>query len=164
MSQKQIHEFESRPFELFDKTWSLLTAGPIENHNSMTISWGEMGTLWGKKVATVYVKPIRYTYSFMEKNDIFVLSFFDESFRKALSIMGSKSGRDLNKDEAAGLTPIPHGDTTIYKEAKLTLICRKIYQNDLVLENIPEAVVQTYYTKEKPHRMYVGEVIEMIEA
>ena len=56
----------------------------------MTISWGELGTLWNKSVATVYVKPCRYTYNFMEENDYFVLSFFQEEYRDALKIMGNK--------------------------------------------------------------------------
>jgi len=47
----------------------------------MTISWDELGTLWNKSVTTVYVKPCRYTYNFMEENDYFVLSFFQEEYR-----------------------------------------------------------------------------------
>ena len=152
-----------KPFEIFNKTWALLTAGPIDNHNSMTISWGEMGTLWGKSVCTVYVKPCRYTYNFMENNDFFVLSYFDEKYKNALAVMGSKSGKDVNKDELSGLTPIKHDDVTIYKEAKLTIICKKIYFNDLVLENMPDASKTTYYEVDKPHRMYVGEVVEVIK-
>lgn len=152
-----------KPFEMFAKTWALLTAGPINKHNSMTISWGEMGTLWGKSVCTVYVKPCRYTYNFMEENGMFVLSYFDEEYKKALGIMGSKSGRDINKDELAGLTPISYNDVTIYKEAKLTIICKKIYHNDLGLDNMPIEAKETHYATEKPHRMYIGEVVEIIK-
>ena len=152
-----------KPFEIFNKTWALLTAGPFEKHNSMTISWGEMGTLWGKNVCTVYVKPCRYTYQFMEANDYFVLSYFDEAYRNKLAVMGSKSGRDVNKDELAGLTPIKHGEVTIYQEAKFTIICKKIYHNDLLIDNIPEKEKNTHYKTEKPHRMYVGEVIEILK-
>ena len=157
------NELETKPFALFHETWALLTAGPINDHNSMTISWGGLGTLWNKDVATVYVKPCRYTYQFMEKNDYFVLSFFDEKYKKSLLVMGSKSGRDFNKDELSGLTPIEHEGLTIYKEAKMTLICKKIYQNDLVLDNIPQKEAETYYQEEAPHRMYIGEVVKVIK-
>ena len=51
----------------FADQWALLTAGQKEHFNMMTISWGGMGTLWNKPVVTVYVKPFRYTYEFMEK-------------------------------------------------------------------------------------------------
>ena len=152
-----------KPFDLFNKSWALVTAGPINNHNSMTVSWGELGTLWRKDVATIYIKPCRYTHQFMENNEFFVISFFDEEYRKALSIMGTKSGRDADKDKLSGLTPISHNETTIYKEAKLTLVCKKIYQHDMVLENIPQEAVETYYKEESPHTMYIGEVIEVIK-
>ncbi len=156
-------ELKLKPFTLFDEDWALLTAGKVDNHNSMTISWGEIGTLWHYDVVTVYVKPLRYTHDFMERNDLFVVSFFDESFRKALSLMGSKSGRDINKDKESHLTPTSYKGTTIYKEAKLSLICKKIYQNDLVLENMPEEEKRRYYEKEAPHTMYIGEILEVIE-
>ena len=154
---------ETNPFEIFDESWALLTSGTIENHNSMTISWGGMGTLWNKNVITVYVKPCRHTYSFMNNNDYFVVSFFDEKYRKSLTVMGSKSGRDVNKDEVANLTPIKHKEATIYKEAKLTFICKKIYWNDFDINNIPQEQIKTYYSKEEPHRMFVGEVVEVIK-
>ena len=158
-----MKSIETKPFEIFNNTWALVSAGPISNHNSMTISWGGMGTLWSKSVTTVYIKPCRYTYKFMEENEYFSLSFFDDEYKKALGVMGSKSGRDVDKDALSGLTPIGHDKVTIYKEAKLTLICKKIYFNDLDINHIPEEAVDRYYKIEKPHRMYVGEVIEIIE-
>ena len=84
-------------FGTYDKEWALLTAGSMDNFNTMTISWGGMGTLWGKPVVTVYVKPIRYTYEFLEKNDYFTLSFFPEEYRADLLTLGTKSGRDGDK-------------------------------------------------------------------
>ena len=71
-------DFNINPFTLFDSDWSLLTAGDMDSFNSMTVSWGSLGTLWGKPVATVYVKPARYTHGFMEDSDYFTLGFFDE--------------------------------------------------------------------------------------
>ena len=153
----------TNPFDLFNKCWALVTAGPIEKHNSMTVSWGELGTLWRKSVATIYIKPCRYTHIFMEENELFVISFFDENYKKALGIMGSKSGKDVDKDKLSGLTPIAHNDVAIYKEASLTLICKKIYRHDLVKENIPQKEIETYYQVEEPHTMYIGEVVEIIK-
>ena len=48
-------QFTTDIFAQFDKKWALLCAGTKEKHNTMTISWGGMGTLWGKPVVTVYV-------------------------------------------------------------------------------------------------------------
>ena len=64
-------QFITDIFAQFDKKWAQLCAGNKERHNTMTISWGGMGTLWGKPVVTVYVKLCRYTYGFMnEKSDM----------------------------------------------------------------------------------------------
>ncbi len=50
--------FNTDIFEQFDKKWALLTAGSENDFNTMTISWGSLGTLWNKSVATVYVSPM----------------------------------------------------------------------------------------------------------
>lgn len=62
-------------FSLFDKKWALLTAGDRASFNSMTVSWGGLGTLWGKSVATVYVRTSRFTHEFMDREGFFTLSF-----------------------------------------------------------------------------------------
>ena len=150
-------------FEAFHNDWALVTSGNLLHHNSMTVSWGEMGTLWNKPVVTIYIKPVRYTHNFIEDNECFVVSFYDEAYKKSLMIMGSKTGRDSNKDELSNLTPYEYQGVTLYKEAKLSLICKKIYQNDLDLSRIPNKEIETYYIEEAPHTMYIGEVIEIIE-
>ena len=150
-------------FRSFHNDWALVTSGDISIHNSMTISWGEMGTIWNKPVVTIYIKPCRYTHSFIENNECFVVSFYDEKYKKALGVMGSKSGRDINKDVESGLTPYSYKGLTLYKEAKLSLVCKKIYQNDLDINNIPKGAINNHYKVEAPHTMYIGEVIEIKE-
>ena len=103
--------FETNIFDQFNKKWALVSAGDIENHNAMTISWGEMGTLWSIPVITVYVKPCRYTYEFMESNDYFTVSFYDEKYREALNIMGTLSGKNTDKEKQANLIPVEVGHT-----------------------------------------------------
>ena len=154
--------FNINAFELFNNQWALVTAGPIDKHNSMTVSWGELGTLWGKPVVTIYIKPARYTHEFIEENEHFVVSFFKEDYRKPLGIMGSFSGRDNDKDKMSGLTPVEHDGLTIYQEAEVTLICRKIYQNDLNPNRIPEEELNRHYKEQAPHTMYIGEVVDII--
>ena len=156
-------QFNTDIFGQFHIRWALLCAGPAEDHNTMTISWGGMGTLWNKPVVTVYVKPCRYTYGFMEKNEYFTVSFYTREYRKALDIMGSRSGRDIDKDAAAGLTPKALGEATTYEEADVTLLCRKIYRQNMITESMPEKVFREYYAAEAPHCMYIGEVIEVIK-
>lgn len=155
-------DFHAKSFDIFDKEWALLTAGAEGRFNTMTISWGGMGTLWGKPVATVYVKPIRYTHDFMEQNDHFTVSFYREEHRRALEVLGTLSGRDGEKVAKAGLTPkaLEHGMT--FREAKVTLVCKKIYRQDLDTAQMPAEVVSAYYTSEAAHTMYIGEVIDIV--
>jgi hypothetical protein len=41
------------------RRWMLITAGRDGRYNTMTASWGGMGVLWGRNVATIYVRPQR---------------------------------------------------------------------------------------------------------
>lgn len=149
-------------FSAFNKSWALLTAGSMDEKNAMTISWGSMGTLWGKPIVTVYVKPVRYTHSFMEKSDVFTVSFFPEAYRKALTLLGTKSGRDGDKIGEAGLHPVKAGEGVGYEEAKLTLVCKKIYTLPFDRAAIPQEAIHAFYETEEPHTMFVGEVLQII--
>ena len=151
-------------FDIFDKEWALLTAGAEQHYNTMTISWGGLGTLWGKPVVTVYVKPIRYTHQFMEQSDYFTVSFYSEQCRRALGLLGSLSGRDNDKVAMAGLTPRALDSAVTFKEAKVTLVCKKIYRQDMDTAQMPADVVSACYEDEPAHTMYVGEVIDMIRS
>lgn len=52
----------------------------------MTVSWGGIGELWGKDVAMIFIRPQRYTYEFIEREDYFTMSFFEKEYKKALSL------------------------------------------------------------------------------
>ena len=149
---------EADVFRKFDKQWALVTAGTPEHYNTMTISWGGLGTLWRQPVATVYVKKNRYTFEFMEQSDYFTVSFYPEAQRR----LGSTSGRDGDKVAAAGLTPefLPQGIT--FRQAETTLVCRKLYCQDFALDQIPQDVQDLFYRDEPVHRMYIGEVVDII--
>ena len=154
-------EFTTDIFSRFNEKWALLTAGVSGDCNAMTISWGGLGTLWGKPVATVYVKPIRYTWQYMEKSDFFTVSFFSEEYRNDLMILGTKSGRDGDKTALTRLTPVALEHGVAYAQAEAALVCRKIYWQDLIRENMPREVAERIYSPEAPHRMYIGEVLEI---
>ncbi len=148
-----------KPFERFDQGWALVTAGNLSHFNTMTISWGGLGTLWELPVATIYIKPCRYTHQFLETNDFFTVSFFTEEYRKDLTVLGSKSGRECDKLALTSLTPKVIGESVGFLEASETLLCKKIYQMDLKKEGMPLNVIQSYYKEEAPHTMYIGQVI-----
>ncbi len=95
-------------------------------------------------IVTVYVHPARYTSEFLRDSDIFTVSFYPENCRKALSYIGSHSGRDGDKIAAAGLTPVTMGQGVTFREANLTFLCKKLYQHQFSRDNLaPE--IQAYY-------------------
>jgi len=156
-------EFSKDIFDLFGKRWALVTAGTEEDFNTMTIGWGGLGTIWGKPMATVYVRTSRYTHEFMEKCDQFTISFYPEEYRKVLGTLGSNSGRDMDKIHDSGLTPMKAGGSVSFREAEVTLVCRKLLCERLDEDRIPEDILKKYYDGDDPHDMYIGEVVEIIE-
>ena len=150
------------PFTKFEKDWALLTAGTKEHFNSMTIGWGSLGTVWNKDVLTVYVRPDRFTWQFLKDSDWFTVSFYPESCREALTVMGRMSGRDGDKAAAAGLTPrfLPQGIT--FQEANETFVCQKIYMAPMAYEDVPPVAQRIYQNGVQPHWIIMGEVMERL--
>ena len=101
-----INSLEFNPFQKISKEWMLITAGDETKSNTMTASWGGLGIMWGKNIATVYIRPQRYTKEFVDQNDTFTISFLAEEYRKALNVCGSVSGKNVeDKWKEAGLHP-----------------------------------------------------------
>lgn len=154
-------EFNTNIFEQYDKKWALLTAGDKDKFNTMTISWGGLGTLWNKPVATVYVRTSRYTNEFMKNNDYFTVSFYPEEYKKTLGVLGSKSGRDMDKIHESGLTPKEVENGVTFAEAEVTLVCKKMICQRLEPANMIPEIAKQFYENEAQHDMYVGEVVEI---
>lgn len=147
-------------FKIIGDDWLLITAGNENSFNTMTASWGGLGILWHKTVSYCFVRPSRYTYEFMERDNIYTFSFFTEKYRDALTILGSKSGRDGDKISETGLTPVvlDHGAVS-FKEARLVVVSKKLYYQDLKPENFLDPGIAKHYPKKDYHRMYVGEIL-----
>jgi len=152
-------DINNNPFTLIDDDWFLLTAGKLNGFNTMTASWGGMGVLWNKPVVFCFVRPQRYTFKFMESNEFFTMSFFDEKYRDALNLCGTKSGRQTDKIKSTGLKPIesPKG-SIFYEQAELMIECRKLYFSDVIPEHFQVEGIHANYPKKDYHRMYIGEI------
>lgn len=158
----KLEEIQTKPFELFDKEWALVTAGNKDKYNTMTISWGTMGTIWNKPVVIVYIKPVRHTHSFLMSNDYFTVSFYDNKYRDALKILGSKSGKDVDKVALTDLHPVFLDKGVTFKEAKQTYVLKKIYAARLDKDAVPEFAHKEFYLEEEEHYMFIGEVEEIL--
>ena len=157
-------EIFDNPFKLFGSDWGLVTAGNPEGLNTMTVSWGGVGIMWNKPVTFTFIRPTRYTFAFLERNDLFTICFFDESYREALSFCGSKSGRNVNKVEETGLTPMfTEEGTPCFEQARMVLVCKKLYAQFLNEESVlgGEPVLKQYNGDEY-HKMYISEILEVL--
>ena len=149
-------------FSLFDDRWTLITAGTQDRCNTMTASWGGLGVLWNKNVATIYVRPQRYTFEFLENTDHFTLSFFSEEWRKELAYCGTASGRDEDKFAHCGFHVAMAGEEAPYiQEADLVLVCKKLYWNDLDPAHMDPCGLDCY-PEQDYHRMYIGEITKVL--
>lgn len=166
MSFKEIalSELSFNPFDEISKGWYLITSGDTNNYNTMTASWGTMGVFWSKPVVNSFVRPQRYTFEFMEKNDIFTLSFFDEKYRSSLNYCGSHSGRDVDKAKECNLTPIAFEDATAFEEAELVFVCKKLYSYDIKPEQMIDQTIESFYPTHDYHRCYFGEILKVFSS
>lgn len=152
-------------YNLFNKKWALLTAEKDGKVNTMTVSWGQTGILWNKCVATVYVRPSRYTKEFIEYADAFSLSFLNEKYRKELAYLGKVSGRDEDKIGKSGLTVVHHDITPYFSEAEEVFICKTLYKQDM-LENsfLDEKMKNAMYPEKDWHTQYIGEILTILKS
>lgn len=145
-------------FKSIGKDWMLITSGNKEKFNTMTASWGSIGVLWNKNIATIFVRPQRYTFEFLEKNDIYTLSFFGGNFKKELVFCGKNSGNNVDKIKSTGLIPIFDDDFTFFSQAELVFVCKKIYSDFIKPDNFLDDSIKINYENNDYHKMYVGEI------
>ena len=170
MKEISVSELMLNPMTMIAKEWMLVTAGNEERgYNTMTASWGHLGSIWGHggglPTAVIYLRPQRYTKQFVDREELFTISVFPEEYKKDLGYLGRVSGRDEDKVAATGLTPVFEADTTYFAQAKLVLVCRKLYQATLQEEGfLDKSVLEEHYPNRDLHDMYIGEILKVLVA
>ena len=169
MKEVNYKELSFNPSTMIMNEWMLITAGDQSGFNTMTASWGQLGSLWanggGLPTATVFIRPQRYTKEFIDRESFFTLSFFATQYKKQLAYLGSHPGRDENKVAKTGLTPVFGEGYTYFDEAKLVLVCRKLYSAPFAEEGfVDTSLIRTLYPNRDYHVMYVGEIIKALAA
>lgn len=145
----------------------LLTTKLDGKVNTMTIGWGKIGIEWGKPVFIAYVRESRYTKQMLEGNGEFTVNVPYGAFdSKILGFCGTKSGRDVDKIEALGLTLEAPEKISVpgIRQLPLTLECKVIYKQKQDLDAIPEALLSRYYPADETgyrdyHYAYYGEIV-----
>jgi flavin reductase (DIM6/NTAB) family NADH-FMN oxidoreductase RutF len=155
-----VKELQTNVFEILHDRWMLITAGNPDKFNTMTASWGTFGILWNKPVAICFIRPQRYTFEFIETQDLFTLSFFPAQYKHVLNYCGSHSGKDNDKIKETNLTPIFSPQGGIYfEEANLVFECQKMYTDMLKPDNfLQKDLIDKFYPQSDFHKFFIGEI------
>jgi flavin reductase (DIM6/NTAB) family NADH-FMN oxidoreductase RutF len=158
-----IEKTDFNPFVRIGKDWALLTAGDQENGwNTMTVSWGSVGVIWNKNVVTVYVRPQRYTLAFLEKSEHFSLSFFSAEYKNALTVCGSKSGRNIDKASETGLRPVVTASGVWFEQANTVFLCKKLFAQQLDPTGFIDPSIATNYPGKDYHIIFIGSINKLL--
>ena len=144
-----------------------------DKFNSMVISWGHLGIIWGQATFAVYVREHRYTKAQLDKTREFTLSFpLDNPDSTINRICGMESGYRVNKAEKAKLTLIPAQTikTPAVLQYPLTLECRVLYSQKQDLSLLSEEIRRSAYPENvngdaplanrDPHTLYIGQIVD----
>lgn len=160
--QIDLKTYDKSMVSLLGDQWMLITAGTEHSCNTMTASWGGVGVLWGEPMATIFVRPQRYTKEFIDQQEYFSLCFFPESFRKDLVFCGKESGREKDKIKDCGFT-MAYDKAPYMEQADLVLLCRKRYRQSMDGNAIATEVKERWYPQEDYHDIYFGEIVEALK-
>lgn len=128
--------------------------------NTMTVSWGGVGVLWGKNVSYVFVRPQRHTYKFTENGTKMSLTFFDESKKDVLTYCGTKSGRDVDKFKECNLKCVLDDGYPVFEDAKYTLKLKKLYSDTIKKDCFIDTECLKWYKENDFHTVYVCEIVK----
>ena len=123
--------------------------------NVFTASW--VGTVCSDPpMVSVSVRPERYSYHMIEETGEFVVNLTTKRLTRAADYCGVRSGRDENKWERAGLTPIKGTKVLApcVKESPVNIECRvarkiALGTHDMFIGTVEAVLVDEAYMDEK---------------
>lgn len=153
-----LRDFKENVIEIISKEYMLITAGNKDGYNMMTASWGFMGEMWGEDSVAVVVRPERYTMDFIENSDYFTLTFYGDK-KDVHKICGSMSGREVDKTKLSGLTPVKNDKYVYFDEARLVLIVKKRYVQQMNEESLTDkTIAEKWYSSAGWHNLIIGSI------
>ena len=162
-------KIDVQPFDYTDKFMKLIydpgvLLGVIDENgkpNVMTIGWCNIGIIWQKPIAIVYVRPSRHSYTCLEEVSDFTVNILPASFAEEILTCGTVSGRDKEKFKETGLTAAKAKSVKapVIEEGILHYECCTVHYNDLIPENVDKGIVSEFYPQGDFHRVYFGEIL-----
>lgn len=155
---------ERNPFDLMEEG-VLVTARLGDDINTLTVGWGGFGSIWGRHVVFMAVRPERYTFKFTQEADTFSVTVLPKGKRSLdiLNYCGTHSGRDYDKIKACGLTTAFEGTTPYFEEGELIFICNKLANPQLSPNDVSSGhgILEKWYGGGF-HHLYIGEITKIL--
>lgn len=129
--------------------------------NLMTIGWGTIGSIWGKPMFIVLVRPSRYTREFIEDSGEFTVNVPAADMKKFVAFCGSKSGRDVDKlaEFSIATTPGRTVSSITIDACPVVYECKVVHKNDVIPAQLAGEIVSSAYPAGDFHRVYFGEIL-----
>jgi flavin reductase (DIM6/NTAB) family NADH-FMN oxidoreductase RutF len=159
-NEVEIFEHVDKVNSLMRNGGLLLVTGDEKKPNAMTIGWGFLGTMWRKPVFVVAVRLTRYTYELIENSDSFTVCLPAKGMEEALTLCGTKSGRDMDKLDTLGFN-VKKGKTVnapYIVECPVHYECEIIYKDQVRKGELKQEVEEDAYPNENWHVLYYGQV------
>ncbi|MGI6466831.1 MAG: flavin reductase [Sphaerochaetaceae bacterium] len=161
--QVDLSTLELNPFTTIGEDKFLITAGNVDQYNTMTAGWGFFGTMWNKSAFGIVVRPSRYTYEFLQNSNHFTVSFFSAEYSETLKYLGQNSGRDKDKISMTNLSPTSVGDKYItFEEANMVLCCKKASMSPIEPEHFLLDEINEHYEQGDYHTLFIGFVQRLL--
>ena len=161
----RIEDLNRSAVDMIANDWLLICAQDETKEsgiNAMTASWGSLGELWSKPVATIYIRPQRYTLPLVEKSERISLCFPGGEYREAMRLCGTKSGREIDKLKECALNSAELDGVKYIDGAEIVMICKKLYADDLKPDKFIVSEPLACYDAEDYHRFYILEIEKVL--
>ena len=167
MNSHDIMEKAGITLPLIGQNGALLVSG-TDKPNVMTIGWAMTSVMWYRNIFVAPVRYSRYTHELLEVHREFTVFVPYEDMKKTISVCGSKSGRDMDKNKECGLTLLPSEAVKVphIKGRGLVIECRIIYQTDFDEKALDNAIRDRFYSGHDTgnmHTLYFGEIVSQYE-
>lgn len=129
--------------------------------NVMTIGWGTLGSVWGRPIWVVLVRPSRYSRAAIEAAGAFTVNVPSPDMAGVCEVCGTRSGRDADKFALCRITPerASSVNAPIVAECPVVYECRVVHTNEVHAPALAEDIRASAYRGGDFHRCFWGEVI-----
>ena len=137
----------------------LVSCGDGEEKNLFTVAW--TGTVCtNPPMCYISVRPERHSYDIIKRTGEFVINLTTASLARATDWCGVRSGRDYDKFEQMGLTPIEAAvvGAPAIEESPISIECRvrqilPLGSHDMFLADVVNVLVDEAYINPETNRL-----------